>query len=97
MAPPDPEFMERIWPTVTRPMGDGTIDPTFAERPRHLPTRTLVMFGRDDGIINPVSGRTYLQLLANCVLMYVYDAAPDVANDRPGPSSTSSATSCAEA
>jgi pimeloyl-ACP methyl ester carboxylesterase len=83
LEPPAPEFMERVWPTVMRLMGDGTVDPTFAERLRDLPTRTLVMFGRDDAIINPVNGRTYRQLLSNCVLMYVYDAAHDVANDRP--------------
>ena len=48
-----------------------------------MTTRTLVMFGRDDGIVNPVNGRTYRQLLPNCVLMYVYEAAHDVSNDRP--------------
>ena len=83
LEPPDPEFMQRVWPTVDRLMGDGTVDPAFAERLRSLPTRTLVMFGRDDGIINPINGPTYRQLLSNGVLMYVYDAAHEVAQDRP--------------
>lgn len=83
MQPPDPQFMERVWPTVMRLMGDGTVDPAFAERVSEVGTRTLVMFGRDDGVINPINGRTYRRLMSNCVLMYVYDAAHDLANDRP--------------
>ncbi len=83
LEPPDPAFMERVWPTVMRLMGDGLPDPDFAERLSEMTTRTLVMFGRDDGIVNPVNGRTYRQLLPNCVLMYVYEAAHDVSNDRP--------------
>jgi pimeloyl-ACP methyl ester carboxylesterase len=83
MYPPDPVFMQRVWPTVDRLMGDGGIDPAFAERLKNLSTRTLVMFGRNDGVINPINGPTYRKLLPNCVLMYVYDAAHDIANDRP--------------
>lgn len=83
MEPPDPAFLANVWPTVTRLMGDGQLDAAFAERLRALPTRTLVLFGRDDGVINPINGRTYRHLLSNSVLMYVYDAAHDIANDRP--------------
>ncbi len=83
LAPPDPAFMARVWPTVMRVLGDGGLDAAFADRLRALPTRTLVLFGRDDGVINPINGRTYRQLQSNCVLMYVYDAAHDIANDRP--------------
>lgn len=82
MSPPDPEFMARVWPTVERLMGDGSADPEFLERLGALGTRTLVMFGRDDGVINPVNGRTYRAAMPNCLLMYVYDAAHDIANDR---------------
>jgi pimeloyl-ACP methyl ester carboxylesterase len=83
MAPPDPEFMGRVWPTVTRLMGDGMLDDAFADRLRALQTRTLVLFGQNDGIINPINGRTYRQLMPNSVLMYVYDAAHEIAQDRP--------------
>ncbi len=83
IEPPDPAFMERAWPMVMRFMGDGTYDDDFAERMIAVQTRTLVMFGRDDGIINPINGRTYRRLLPNSILMYVYDAAHDIANDRP--------------
>jgi pimeloyl-ACP methyl ester carboxylesterase len=83
MAPLDPEFMGRVWPTVMNLMGDGMLDDAFADRLRALQTRTLVMFGQNDGIINPINGRTYRQLMPNCVLMYVYDAAHEIAQDRP--------------
>ena len=83
MEPPDPAFMQRVWPTVMRLMGDGAFDPAFAERMTGIQTRTLVMFGQNDGIINPINGRTYRRLISNSILMYVYDAAHDIANDRP--------------
>ncbi len=83
MEPPDPEFMVRVWPTAMRLLGDAAVDAAFVERIATVGTRTLVMFGRDDGVINPVNGRTYRRAMPNCVLMYVYDAAHDIANDRP--------------
>ncbi len=82
MAPPDPEFMARVWPTVVRLMGDGSVD-AFADRLTDVPTRTLIVFGRDDGIINPINGRTLRKLMRNSSLQYVYDAAHDIQCDRP--------------
>ena len=66
MSPPDPEFMARVWPTVERLMGDGA-DDGFSARLAELPTRTLILFGRDDGIINPINGR----MLRRCVAQLV--------------------------
>lgn len=83
MAPPDPEFLARVWPLVARVMGDGSLDDAFAARVAALATRTLVLFGRNDGIINPVNGPTYKRLLPNSTLLYVHDAAHDIQNDRP--------------
>jgi pimeloyl-ACP methyl ester carboxylesterase len=83
MTPPDPEFMGRVWPMVMRLMGDGSLDDAFADRLRGIGVRTLVMFGQNDGVINPINGRTYRKLMPNCVLMYVYDAAHEIAQDRP--------------
>ncbi len=83
MAPPDPEFMARVWPTVERLMGNGEPDDAFLDRLRQVRTRTLVLFGRDDGIIAPENGRLYRQTMPNCALIYVYDAAHDVQSDRP--------------
>ena len=82
MSPPDPAFMERVWPTVERLMGDGA-DDGFSFRLTELPTRTLILFGCDDGIINPINGRVLRRSLRNSSLQYVYDAAHDVQSDRP--------------
>ena len=82
MRPPDPAFMERVWPTVERLMGDGSDDGLLA-RLAPLPTRTLILFGRDDGIINPINGRTLRRAMRNSSLQYVYDAAHDIQCDRP--------------
>jgi pimeloyl-ACP methyl ester carboxylesterase len=81
--PLDPAFVGRVWPVVMRVLGDGSLDDALAARLRNLGTRTLVLFGRNDGIINPINGRTYRRLMPNCVLMYVYDAAHEIAQDRP--------------
>jgi pimeloyl-ACP methyl ester carboxylesterase len=43
----------------------------------------LILFGRDDGIINPINGRTLRRLMRNSSLQYVYDAAHDIQCDRP--------------
>jgi pimeloyl-ACP methyl ester carboxylesterase len=82
MAPPDPELMARVWPTVVRLMGDGSVD-SFADALAHVPTRTLIVFGRNDGIINPINGRSLRRLMRNSSLQYVYDAAHDIQCDRP--------------
>lgn len=83
MSPPDPEFMQRVWPTVERMMGSGESDASVESLLGSIATRTLVLFGRNDGIINPVNGPTYRRLMPNCVLFYVYDAAHDIQADRP--------------
>ena len=83
MEPLDPELLARVWPTVERLMGDGELDEAFAARLAASPTRTLVLFGRDDGVINPINGRTLRRLLRNSSLQYVYDAAHDIQCDRP--------------
>jgi pimeloyl-ACP methyl ester carboxylesterase len=82
MSPPDPDFMARVWPTVERLMGDGTDDGLVA-RLADVPTRTLILFGCNDGIINPINGRLLRRTLRNSSLQYVYDAAHDIQSDRP--------------
>jgi pimeloyl-ACP methyl ester carboxylesterase len=83
MEPLDPEFLARVWPTVERLAGDGAVDERFVARLAASPTRTLVLFGRDDGVINPINGRTYRRLMKNSTLQYVYSAAHDIQGDRP--------------
>jgi pimeloyl-ACP methyl ester carboxylesterase len=82
MSPPDQEFMQRVFPTVERLMGDGA-DDGLADRLVDVPTRTLILFGRDDGLINPLNAPTLRRLLRNSSLQYVYDAAHDIQCDRP--------------
>ncbi len=82
-APPDEAFMARIWPMIDRLMLDGTVDPDFAARLAACPTRTLIVFGYSDGLINPVNGRTIKQLMANSTLQYLFDAGHDTQFDRP--------------
>ncbi len=82
MSPPDPAFMERVWPTVERLMGDGA-DNGFSERLAELPTRTLILFVRDDGIINPINGRILRRAVRNSSLQYVFDSAHDIQSDHP--------------
>jgi len=82
MSPPDPAFMGRVWPTVERLMGDGADDGLLALLAQ-VPTRTLILFGRNDGIINPINGRVLRRTMRNSSLQYVYDAAHDIQCDRP--------------
>lgn len=83
MAPPDPSSMGRIWPMVERLMQDGSVDVDFAARLSACPTRTLILFGHSDGLINPINGRTIKRLMKNSTLQYIYDAAHDAQGDRP--------------
>jgi pimeloyl-ACP methyl ester carboxylesterase len=83
LQPPDPEFMARVWPLVVQLMGTGEYDEVLGAKLAALGTRTLVLFGVDDGIINPINGRTIRRLMSNSTLQYVYDAAHDIQCDRP--------------
>jgi pimeloyl-ACP methyl ester carboxylesterase len=83
MKPLTAEFLAKVWPTVERLMGSGDVDQAFIERIRTIPNRTLVLFGRNDGVINPSNGPTYRANMKNSVLFYVYDAAHDIQADRP--------------
>ncbi len=83
LAPADPAYIGRIWPMVERLMLDGTVDPDFAARLLACPTRTLILFGHSDGLINPINGRTIKRLMKNSTLQYIYDAAHDAQGDRP--------------
>jgi pimeloyl-ACP methyl ester carboxylesterase len=81
--PPDEAYMARIWPMIDRLMLDGSVDPAFAARLAACQTRTLIVFGYSDGLINPVNGRTIKQLMANSSLQYIFDAGHDAQCDRP--------------
>ena len=80
---PAPEDRARFWPLVERILGPPGIDTDLIEAMKSCPTRTLVLFGNDDGIIPPHNGRLYRRHLPNSSLQYVYDAAHDIQGDRP--------------
>ena len=63
-------------------MGDG-LDDGLTARLAEVPTRTLILFGRNDGLINPINGRVLRRHMRNSSLQYVYDAAHDIQCDRP--------------
>jgi len=42
-----------------------------------------VLFGTLDGVIAPAMGRIYKDLMPNCHLVFVYDAAHAISTDRP--------------
>jgi pimeloyl-ACP methyl ester carboxylesterase len=44
---------------------------------------TLVLFGTDDEIVDPASGRAYQAAMPNCFYQLVYAAGHDIGADRP--------------
>jgi pimeloyl-ACP methyl ester carboxylesterase len=48
-----------------------------------LAAPTLVLFGTLDSVIAPTMGRVYKELMPNCHLVFVYDAAHGISADRP--------------
>jgi len=67
---------------VDRVRGPGR-DPKLESRLHELQTPTLVLFGTLDRMIPPETGRIYAELMPNCNLMFVYDAAHEIGADRP--------------
>ena len=58
-------------------------DRDLEDRLEELPTPTLVLFGTLDRVIAPAMGRVYKDLMPNCQLVFVYDAAHGISTDRP--------------
>jgi pimeloyl-ACP methyl ester carboxylesterase len=81
-SPPDPAIWAKTGPLVMRlrgPNRDTDLEPQL----RDLPTPTLVLFGTVDGVIPPEMGHIYKELMPNCHLVFVYDAAHAISTDRP--------------
>jgi pimeloyl-ACP methyl ester carboxylesterase len=82
-APPiDPAQRAKAQPLVQRLLGPHR-DADLENRLQDLPTPTLVLFGTLDGVIAPAMGRIYKDLMPNCHLVFVYDAAHAISTDRP--------------
>ena len=58
-------------------------DKSLARDLSRCPVPTLVLVGKDDGVIPPENGRTYLNLMPDVTLVEFANAAHDIQGDRP--------------
>ena len=58
-------------------------DADLESRLPDLAVPTLVLFGTRDSVIPPAMGHVYRELIPNCHLVFVYDAAHAISSDRP--------------
>src|SRR5580765_4401403 len=82
IPPIDPAARAKAQPLVQRLLGPHR-DADLESRLQDLSTPTLVLFGTLDGVIAPAMGRIYKDLMPNCHLVFVYDAAHAISTDRP--------------
>jgi pimeloyl-ACP methyl ester carboxylesterase len=82
IPPIDPALRAKTQPLVERLLGPHR-DADLENRLQDLPTPTLVLFGTLDRVIAPAMGRIYKDLMPNCHLVFVYDAAHAISTDRP--------------
>ena len=80
--PPDPAIWAKTGPLVMRLRGPNR-DADLERQLAGLNTPTLVLFGTVDGVIPPETGHLYKELMPNCHLVFVYDAAHAISTDRP--------------
>jgi 4,5:9,10-diseco-3-hydroxy-5,9,17-trioxoandrosta-1(10),2-diene-4-oate hydrolase len=80
-APP-PEVAERRFAYVDSVLRRAD-DDALRVALKRLDVPTMIVFGTRDGLIAPETGRAYKRLIARSDLVYVYDAAHEVARDRP--------------
>jgi pimeloyl-ACP methyl ester carboxylesterase len=67
---------------VSRTIGPGRSE-TFETKLAELQVPVLALFGTEDILIPPEIGKYYREILPNCFLMMVYDAAHAIDADRP--------------
>ena len=82
MPPADPAIQARTRTLVARLRGPDR-DADLETRLSTLATPTLVLFGTLDQVIPPAMGRLYKELIANCHLVFVYDAGHAISTERP--------------
>ena len=82
IPPIDPAMRAKTQPLVQRLLGPHR-DADLESRLQDLSTPTLVLFGTLDRVIAPAMGRMYKDLMPNCHLVFVYDAAHAISTDRP--------------
>jgi pimeloyl-ACP methyl ester carboxylesterase len=74
-----PNVPAELYPKIMGPDRDDSLIDALET----LQTPVLVLFGTKDGVINPVEGRHYKEIIADCYFLQVYDAAHDLKGDRP--------------
>jgi pimeloyl-ACP methyl ester carboxylesterase len=81
--PVEPALRDRQMQLVQRLIGPASRDAGLEHRMPEIHAPTLVLIGTRDGLVSPDWGREYMRLLPNCNFMLVYDAAHEIASDRP--------------
>jgi pimeloyl-ACP methyl ester carboxylesterase len=81
-APESAEVASRQRALVQRLIGPPR-DPELEAAMATMNVPTLVLFGTEDRLTPPELGRHYKELLPNCQLIFVYDAAHAIDADRP--------------
>jgi pimeloyl-ACP methyl ester carboxylesterase len=82
IPPLPPEIAAKQQAFASRVIGPPR-DPELERRLPDCQVPTLVLFGTLDTVVPPEMGRHYRELLPNCHLSFVYDAAHAVDADRP--------------
>jgi pimeloyl-ACP methyl ester carboxylesterase len=82
-APPDAALQQKQMGLVMRLLGPNRRDAELEQRMPAIQTPVLVLIGTRDGVVSAEWGREYMRLLPNCNFMLVYDAAHEIASDRP--------------
>ena len=79
---PAPEVLEQQRALTQRMMGPPR-DPDLEARMADLDLPVLLIYGTLDTVIPPEMGRFYKEILPNCNLVFLYDAAHEADADRP--------------
>jgi pimeloyl-ACP methyl ester carboxylesterase len=82
IPPVDPAVQAKTRTLVARLRGPDR-DADLETRLGTLATATLVLFGTLDQVIPSAMGRLYKELIANCHLVFVYDAGHAISTERP--------------
>ncbi len=78
--PPEIEAKQRaLVSRLIGPLRDGD----FEARLAGLETQTLALFGTEDRVTPPEAAHLYREIMLNCHLMMVYDAAHAIDSERP--------------
>ncbi|HUK61181.1 MAG TPA: alpha/beta hydrolase [Stellaceae bacterium] len=80
--PPPPELVAKHAALTSRLLGPPR-DAPFEARLRQLPHSVLALFGTADKVTPPEGAHLFREIIPNCHIMLVYDAAHAIDADRP--------------